>query len=148
MPAPRKDSCWFAVMDSRSCRIFENTGNDFEPVLKLVETLKAEAVDQASDTPGSRSDTAQGQRSAMEEPDLKEQARIHFARQIAERLDVMAQNGTIRRLVIAAAPAMLGHIRDLRSSRLAGLIEVELNLDLGHADVKQLNSALSGALKG
>ena len=62
-------------------------------------------------------DTGQGQRSALQEVDWHRLAKERFADDLADTLYGLAHKGRFDRLVICAAPRVLGDLRDRLQDR-------------------------------
>jgi protein required for attachment to host cells len=101
-----------------------------------------------TDRPDRVQESASSARSAIEpRTSLRAQHREAAARQIVERLARMEEEGRFDRLVIAAAPPLLGVLRDALPGRLARLIHADLDKDLIHVPADALPPHLVGILR-
>ncbi len=66
----------------------------------------------------------------------------HFAREVANRLDLEGQQGAFDRLVIAADPTFLPTLRAYLSSRVRELVAEELSKDLVQDSADQVRRNL------
>lgn len=103
---------WVLVADSEEAYFLENAGDTITPdLVRKRHERPLETAGRASDRAGRRIDNAMGQRSALEQTDLHQVARDRFAEQVADMLGEHARAGDFTRLVLFAAPAVLGKIR-------------------------------------
>ena len=84
-----------------------------------------------------------GPRSAVEATDWHEVEKEHFARQIAQRINTAAENGAMKEIIIIAPPRVLGEIRKELSSKAQGKVKGELDRDLTHHPLPEIEKALS-----
>ncbi len=124
------------LADGEKAFLLENSGDTAEVRLTLrSQTRQANppAREQASDRPGRRADHGPGQRSAMAETDFHALAKLRFADQVAEDLNRQAASGERRRLVLAAAPQVLGEMRGRLSDEARAGVVAEIPKTLtGH----------------
>ncbi|MDH3739030.1 MAG: host attachment protein, partial [Alphaproteobacteria bacterium] len=92
-----------------------------------------------SDAPGRAFDSAGQGRHAMERPSdpqrLNQQA---FAHEIAAHIDKGVENNKFDRLVVVAAPQMLGELRQNLSDAAKAKVSGELSKDLTHLPLHKL----------
>jgi protein required for attachment to host cells len=92
-----------------------------------------------SDAPGWVFDSAGRGRHAMERPtDPQRHNQRVFARQIAVHIDKAADRKEFDRLVLVAAPHMLGEIRKYMSNAVKAKVTGELPKDLTHLPMQKL----------
>lgn len=110
-------------------RLFENTG----PGKGLVELadMKADDLPEFSDTAGRSQSAGNTARHGFDpETGLREQGRAHFADAVvASASEIWSQNG-FDRLVISAAPRMLGALRDRLDGPMAKALSADMDKDL------------------
>lgn len=134
------------VANQAEARIYSATripGN-----LTLTDTLSneegaAHARDLISDAPGRVHDRMGSARHSME-PDtgVKEESRRRFVKQMVERLESAHFRGDFDRLVLLAAPAVLGVIRKTLTSNLTKAVIKEIPKDVIGQDLDKIQSQL------
>ena len=137
---------WVLVADRAEARIFScaRLGQDLE----LLETHtnpqgRAHVGELISDTASRVHDSKGNARHSMAEAqDVKREDSVHFARELNKRLEQAQQQGKFAKLAVIAAPAMLGHLREVMHKPLAALLVAELDKDLVHADAGAIARAL------
>ena len=135
------------VSDAAKALLLENKGDAALLDLRVVKALQASnppARDLASDRPG-RFKTPQGGYAATEQTDQHQAAEDHFLAQVAEEtLRVMAQASPAN-LVVAADPRSLGKLRTMLSDSGSVVLIAEINKDLAHQALPQIEEAISAA---
>lgn len=129
---------WIVVADGAAARILAYQGprnplkpvEEFthinEPSRELVTNKRGRVFQSADNTRFNMTDTA---RSAMENPtDPHEHEKQVFAREIAEFLE--ENRKAFDRLILAAAPKVLGDLRTLLTEEIRAGISAELDKDL------------------
>lgn len=125
---------WVVVADSVRARIF--TAETSTSGLAELETMthpegRMHDRDITSDLPGRSFDSLGNARHAMEPPtDPKHELAIEFARSLAHHLDAARIKKDFERLVIVAAPAFLGLLREHLNTTCRKLVAFELNKNL------------------
>ena len=144
---------WVLVANQAEARIY--SADRVPGNLTLVETLiheegAAHARDLTSDAPGRVHDRMGSARHSME-PDtgVKEEGRRRFVKEMVGRLESAHFHGDFDRLVLLAAPAMLGVIRKTLSSKLIKAVIKEIPKDVIGQDLDKIQVQLqrSFALK-
>lgn len=143
---------WIVVADSSRARIFRATAlqGPYAELETLAHTQSREhARDLASDKPG-RSYAAAGEhRHAMEpEHDPADRERQAFAHQIAERIERARTHGELQELVLVAAPAFLGRLRQVLPEQAAKLVKASLDKDLVRAELADIERHVAQAAGG
>lgn len=133
---------WIVTADGGRVRVFENRGpgKGLVPVAGLtVEDAHLRTRDINADRPGRTA--SQGHVSAMEPPsDAAAQREQAFARAVAETLHQRFAGGAFSRLIIAAAPTALGHLRTALGPALDGAIVAEVHKDLTKVPLADLGA--------
>ncbi|MGY6411610.1 MAG: baeRF12 domain-containing protein [Alkalilacustris sp.] len=132
---------WVVLVDGEKALICENTGTPAEPRLRLHEKMAQELEpnrELATDRPGRMPDPGKGQRSAMEETDFNRQAKERFVAEVATRLNRLAAEVEIGRLVLAAPPQLLAVLRAELDDRVRGQVMAELPKTLTHHPLADL----------
>jgi protein required for attachment to host cells len=134
---------WILVANASRARLFENTG--INKGLRLVSEFEHPAsrmkgVDLVSDRPGHspRSGNSQGARQPAIDP--KQNEAEHFAKDIANTLEMgRGQNG-YERLIVAAAAPFLGVLKKHLSEGVSSLMSDSVNKDLTQVPLQELGS--------
>jgi protein required for attachment to host cells len=140
------NTIWLLVANQAEAQIYSTgqiSGN-----LTLVYTMKheegaAHARDLTSDAPGRAFDSMGSARHSME-PDtgVKEEGRRRFVKEIVTRLEAAHRRGDFNRLVLLAAPAVLGVIRKTYSKELQKSVAKEIPKDVIGQDVEKIRAQL------
>jgi len=139
---------WVLVADGSKALLLENMGDAELPVL---EVRREESQDnpptheQGTDRPGRMNDTGPGQRSAFQETDWHRLAEDRFAHDLADMLTRRAQNHRFERLIVAAAPKVLGELRKTIHSEVARRIVAEVSLNLTNHPVDEIATRVAAA---
>ena len=137
---------WVLVANQAEAQIY--SADRVPKNLTLVETLiheegAAHARDLTSDSPGRVHDRMGLARHSME-PDtgVKEEGRRRFVKEMVGRLESAHFHGDFDRLVLLAAPAMLGVIRKTLSSKLIKAVIKEIPKDVIGQDLEKIHKQL------
>jgi protein required for attachment to host cells len=136
---------WVVVCDGRKALILENQGDEKYPNLRKRELREQNEVptrELGTDRPGRVHESVGAARSAMEQPDLHEEAERVFIADLADHLHVAVAAQPERRLVIVASPRALGRFRDACSPAVRNSIAVELNKDWVNEPIEKIESRL------
>ncbi len=126
------DTVWILVAEAARARILSCQGRacrDLKELEALVHSeSQARGRDLTSDRPGrSWANTAGDGRHAMAEPtDPAAYELVRFAREVVKRLDAAHHQGSFKHLVVVAAPAFLGALRDAMDRPLAQTVRAEV----------------------
>ena len=138
------------MADGAHARVYVNGGPNqgIEEIEKYARDLDLKASrDIDSDRPGRTFDSGGEGRHAMEPPtDAKRHAKQEFHRQIAGDIEAALKAGEFDRLVIVAAPATLGDLRQEFSKTVTAKIHGELAKNLIKADIGELQEQLGAVL--
>ncbi len=103
--------------------------------------------DLISDRPGRAFDSAGEGRHAMEQKtDPKKQEAINFAKQLGEHLETARHKGEFGKLVLVAAPAFLGLLRENLHPNTLKSVTVEIDKDWVALNPSQLRGQLPDRL--
>ncbi|MEX0644956.1 MAG: host attachment protein [Parvularculaceae bacterium] len=105
---------WMAVFDGGRAVVFQNTGFDDAPSLRLVfgmENDSAKSSELGDDRPG-RFQTPGGGRTAVPFTDLHDKQEGAFTEELARRVNDHAKRNQFDRLVIAAPAACIRRFRE------------------------------------
>ena len=131
--------------DGRRALFLYNHGDPDLLDLRVIDARVDEnpsAHDQGTAAPG-RLASRLGPRSAVETTDWHEVEKEHFAKEMAERINKAAASGELKEIVIVAPPRVLGEIRKDLSARAQATVKGELDRDLTHHPLPEIEKALA-----
>ncbi|EAR52762.1 hypothetical protein OG2516_01009 [Oceanicola granulosus HTCC2516] len=120
---------WVLVADGEKALFLENMTDAENPNLRVVKKEEQDNPpdrEQSANRPGRMQDTGVQQRSAMDDTDWHELAKERFADDMAELLYGMAHRGRFDKIVLVAAPNVLGEIRDKLHKEVADKVVGEI----------------------
>lgn len=140
--APR----WVLVADAGSARAYRVTGRDLglEPIkdFELAQHLPRTS-EILSDGPGRVQESASSARHSVSLPkDPHRELKRQFARQVVTELDRRHAAGAFASLVVIAAPAFLGDLRQEASARLRAAIAGEIAKDLTKSPLEAVKAEI------
>ncbi len=137
---------YILVADGARGRIFSSSGigkplkdvpgGEYRQELKPDHELQ-------SDRPGRAQESANPARHAIEREDLHRKKKEQFIAKLAEELDERLAKNEFQRLVIAAPPEALGHIRAALSDKLRATVTAEIGKDLTKMSLTEIHANLS-----
>jgi len=137
---------WILVANQAEAQIYSATR--LPGSLELVHTLKheegaAHARDLTSDSPG-RVHDRMGSASHRMEPNtgVKEEGRRRFVKEVIDRLEAARLKNEFQRLVLLAAPAVLGVIRKTMAGNLEKAVIKEISKDVIGQDLDKIQAQL------
>jgi protein required for attachment to host cells len=137
---------WVVVAESSRARIFslENVKGPMDEILTLDHPdSRAHEQELTSDLPGRAFDSGgQGRHALSTSVEPKQQETIAFAKQVAEHLDAHRKTGDYHKLVIFAAPAFLGLLRERMNDPTNRLVVYESNKNLAQLSVDKIREHL------
>lgn len=122
---------WVLVADGQKALLLENVGDADLPLLELRHSDEQDnppTSRQGTDRPGRPSDGPGGRRSALQDTDWHQLAEDHFAHDLAGML--LRHADRCDRLIVAAAPKVLGALRKAMPAELSRRIVAEVATDL------------------
>jgi protein required for attachment to host cells len=124
-----KPVTWFVVADAgRAEALVKRRGESGYDSVRMWENPLAhlKAHELGEDRPGRAFESSSARRSAMEPRETPKEAAEHdFARELAAALDAAVAGGEAQRIVLIAAPRLLGDLRPLLSRAVQGAIAAE-----------------------
>jgi protein required for attachment to host cells len=124
-----KPVTWFVVADAgRAEALVKRRGESGYDSVRSWENPAAhlKAHEMGEDKPGRAFESTGTRRSAMEPRETPKDAVEHgFARELAEALDAAVAGGEVQRIVLIAAPRLLGDMRGLLSRAVQGALVAE-----------------------
>jgi protein required for attachment to host cells len=147
MPKP---NVWVLVADAARARLFHVE----QPATTLAPAIGRELIgtnlpsrELASDRPGRTFDGGGEGRHAKQPPtDPARHAKGQFARDLAGLLDDERKQGSFDRLIVVAAPQLLGDLRNTISKQLRNLVAEEIPKDLSKLRPDELQQHLADVL--
>ncbi|WP_172294376.1 host attachment family protein [Pseudoruegeria sp. HB172150] len=113
--SPVRTGTWVLIADGEKALFLRNDGDEDYLNLNVVRHEEQEdppSREQGTDRPGRMPDTGVGQRSSLDETDWHRLAKDRFADELADILYRQAHRGDFERIVLVAAPQVLGELRD------------------------------------
>jgi len=142
---------WILVANQAEAQIY--AAEKLAGSLMLVDTLanndgSAHARDLVADGPGSVHDRMGASRHSMEpHTGVKEGERQRFVKEMVGRLKVAYSRGDFDRLVLLAAPAVLGVLRKTLSKALENTVVLEISKDVVGQEVGKIHQQLVRAFE-
>jgi protein required for attachment to host cells len=137
---------WIVVVNARHARILEHhgAGRGLHPVPD--KQLKAKEAVGYSDRPGTGHSIAGPATNAMDRASPQDQADLAFAKDVCAQLADAVAQGRFDRLVIFAGPHFLGLLRQVRPAELDAVLLSEIDKDLTHLPMDQIETHLEDVL--
>lgn len=136
------------VGDGRKALFLRNEGDADYPNLKTEEVLTNDnppTREQGTDKPGRSHAGPGGRRSSVEQADWHEIEEQRFAKDIADRLEVLVREKQIHFLVIAAPPRTLAELRKSMHEEVKKVVMAEVDKDLTHQPLYEIETLLTAA---
>jgi protein required for attachment to host cells len=146
--SPLTNGTWVLVADGNKALLLENVGDAELPVLEVRredEQDNPATHEQGTDRPGRMNDSGPGQRSAFQDTDWHRLAEDRFAHDLADMLTRRAHDRRFERLIVAAAPKVLGELRKTIHSEVADRIVAEVALNLTNHPVDEIAKRVADA---
>jgi len=140
---------WVVIADGEKALFLENMTDAQNPnlvVRRVDEQDNPPDSEQGTDRPGRMADSGPGQRSAYDETDWHQLAKMRFADDLAETLFRMVHQGRIKRLVIAAAPRILGEIRHSLHKEVEAVLVGEIDKTLTNHPIDEIEKIITDEL--
>ncbi|UWQ81795.1 host attachment protein (plasmid) [Leisingera sp. S132] len=134
------------LANARTARIVENHGPGKGFTASAGHALQAPPAVENADRAGSHPISGAHGAAGFEATDPKEAAEAAFARLIAEELERRHTAGAFDRLILTAAPHMLGQLRAALPEALKSMVIGEADKDLTHAALDEIASRLKGII--
>jgi protein required for attachment to host cells len=142
-------NAWVLVGDGRKALVLRNEGDETYPNLQTTTVFMDQAnpatSQLGSDRPGRAVEHLSGRRSGMEQTDWHELAEHRFVQGVASTLCARDNAGDISALVVVAPPRTLADLRSAFTDSLRGKVIGEVNKDLTHHPVHEIERILTGA---
>lgn len=148
MPVLTKDT-WVLVADSEKALFLRNDVDEQNPYLKVVrknEQDNPSDTAQSANRPGRKVDTGVGQRSALDDTDWHELAKERFAADLADKLFRYAHDGRFQRIILVAAPHVLGDLRAHLHKEVQERVVGEIDKNLANHPLDEIETLLKKEL--
>lgn len=135
------------VADGSRALFLRNAGDDGLIDLKVVDREEIDnppTREQGTDKPGRFDDAGPG-RSAVDDTDWHELEKERFAHHLADRLHRLVHNKPHPKLILVAAPKILGEMRDALHKEVGACIIGELAKDLTNHPVSEIEKIVHAA---
>ncbi|MBF9029929.1 Host attachment protein [Rhodobacterales bacterium HKCCE3408] len=140
---------WVLIADGEKALFMRNVTDAEDPYLEVIretEQVNPPDRDQSANRPGRFNDGPRVQRSSVEDTDWHRLAKDRFAADLAEILFRRAQQNAFDRLVIAAAPHVLGELRKDLHKEVSNRVVAEIPKDFTNHPVDEIESRLKSEL--
>lgn len=141
---------WVLVADGEKALFLVNEGDAEIPVLNVRREKHQEnppTREQAANRPGRQFESVGPGRSAYEDTDWHQLEKDRFADDLADMLYKRAHRGDFERIVIVAAPSVLGEIRDKMHKEVADRVVGEVAKTLTNHPVDEIEKVLKSELE-
>ncbi|MFY0311367.1 host attachment family protein [Leisingera sp. D0M16] len=141
---------WVLVADSEKALFLENTTDAQNPNLQVRRKEEQENPsdrEQSANRPGRFNDGPSVHRSAVDDTDWHQLAKERFAADLADRLYKMAHKGKFERLVLVAAPEVLGELRKNLHKEVADRVVGEVAKNLTSHETSKIEVMVKEALE-
>jgi protein required for attachment to host cells len=140
---------WILVADGEKALFLRNLTDHADPNFEVVserEERNPPTSAQGTDRPGRYNDGPTVMRSAVEETDWHRLAEDRFADDLAEMLYQRAHRGAFDRIVLVAAPRVLGELRRVMHKEVADRVVAEIDKDLTNHPIDGIERVVKAAL--
>lgn len=141
----KKQKIWIVIADAAIARVYEkDEAGKFVAIDHVLRAAKEEGYEQGrSEALGKTQESAASAHHIIEpRQDEKTAQMLHFSRVIAEFLESSLTQGRYGRLILAASPKMLGHLRDTLPKAVRDAIQMELDKDYTHLKADEIHDQL------
>lgn len=139
----KQKKTWIIVANGDTARLFDLPGRNASPVPLTDHVWDAPEVNDYADGQGmSHSSVGASQRRMAPRTGPEEMKLDAFARFISDRLAKALMRGEFERLVIAAAPALMGVLRDHLDTAVKATVWIEIDKDFAQLPLDKLAKVL------
>ena len=141
---------WVVVTDSEKALFLRNEGDAEYPNLVVFNEMEQDNPpnrEQAANRRGrvSNGGASMGHRSAVEDTDWHQLAKERFAKDLSDKLYQLAHKGKFDKLVVCAAPMILGELRKEFHKEVSDKVVAELDKNLTSLPVHEIEEHLQAA---
>ncbi len=141
-----ENKAWVLVADGEKALFFENEGSQAMPDFKVVREMEQDnpaTSEQGTDSPGRMHDSGPNQRSSVEQTDWHRLAEERFAKDAAQLLYKYAHKNRFKKIVLCAAPKILGELRKELHQEVTERVIGEVPKTLTNHPVDKIEKLLS-----
>ncbi len=134
------------VCDGSKALFLENAGDEMFPNLRTAEVTKIDnppTREQGTDRPTRVFESVGTHRSTAEQTDFHDRREEEFAREVADELERVRQEGNLHSLIVVAPPRMLADLRRFFSEQTRALVAAEIDKDLTNHPVHEIEKHLT-----
>jgi protein required for attachment to host cells len=138
---------WVVVCDGRKALILENLGDERSPNLRMKEVREHPDPSthvQGVEPPGRVQPSVGTARSAVEQTDWHDRAERQFLNALAHDLNAAVTQGTVKKLIVVAAPRSLGMLRQAFSPSVRHALAAEIDKDWVKMPIYEIEKQLVG----
>ncbi len=146
-----KQGTWVVVADGEKALIFRNLTDHENPNFELLEEIEQDNLpnrDQKTHKAGRMQDTGVQQRSAVEDTDFHRLEQDRFAADLADKLYERVHSGAFEHLVLVAAPAILGEMREKMHQEVEKRIVFEIPKTLTNHPPPKIEKIVKAEMDG
>lgn len=148
LPVKIPHNAYVFVGDGRKALFLRNEGDEKFPNLKTEQVMTNDnppTRDQGTDKPGRSYASVGARRSSMEQADWHQIEEQRFAHEVAGIMAVLVREKNVPALIIAAPPKTLAELRRAFHPEVTKLIIAEIDKDLTHHPVYDIERRLTAA---
>ncbi|MEX3015369.1 host attachment family protein [Gymnodinialimonas hymeniacidonis] len=146
--SPLTTGTWVLVADGEKALFLRNDGDADDPNLSVFREEEQDNPPtraQGTDKPGRFNDGPQVQRSAVDDTDWHWLEKERFASDLAEILYKQAHHGRFDRIILCAAPKILGELRRELHQVVTGKVVAEIDLVLTNHPIDEIATRITDA---
>jgi len=146
--SPLTHGTWVLVADGEKALFLRNVTDADDPnleVIRIEEQDNPPTHAQGTDRPGRFNDGPSAHRSAVADSDWHWLAKERFAADLAGILYTLAHRGRFDRLILVAAPKILGELRKELHQEVTGKVVAEADLTLTNHPVHEIAERVAEA---
>ena len=143
------EGTWVLVCDGEKALILENTTDAEDPHLEVVRKEEEENPpnrEQAANRRGRMQQSANHGGSAYDDTDWHQLSKERFADDVAEMLYTAAHKGRFERIVLVAAPMVLGELRSKLHKEVSDKVIGEIDKTLTNHPLDEIEKIVAGEL--
>lgn len=141
---------WVLVADSEKALFLENVTDAEDPYLEVRRKDEQENPsdrEQSANRPGRFNDGPSVHRSAVDDTDWHELAKERFASDLSDKLYKMAHKGKFEKLVLVAAPDVLGALRQNLHKEVEACVAGEISKNLTNHPLEKIEQMVKAELE-
>jgi protein required for attachment to host cells len=142
---------WVLIADGEKAMFLRNETDAENPNLKIIRKEKQDNpkdIDQSANRPGRVHQSAAHGQSAYEDTDWHQLAKDRFAADLADILYKRAHKGDFDKIIIAAAPNVLGALRDKLHQEVSDKVIAEIPKTLTNHQIADIENIVMASLNG